>query len=86
MSQYRITCAVRDKKGVLSQVCVGGGLNTVEKIYNLITISKHSFYTLEKGEKAVVRTGVSSTGRLYITTHPDGITENNLDELKSRKI
>ena len=60
-------------------------MNTIEKIYNLIKRGKHSFYTLEKGEKAVVHNGVGSTGRLYITTHPDGITENNLDELKSFK-
>ena len=83
MAIYRITRTVCDKKGVLSHVCVGGGMNTVEKIYNLIKIGKHSFFTLEKGEKAVVHTGVSSTGRLYITTHPDGVTENNLEELKS---
>ncbi len=86
MGNYRITCANRDEKGVILQVCVGGGINTVEKIYNWIKIGKHSFFTLEKGVKAIVRTGVSPKGRKYVTTHPDGVTENNLDELKSCEI
>ena len=45
--------------------------------------NKHSFSTFENNTRATVARGTSNQGRHYITTHPDGITENNLDELNN---
>lgn len=83
MVAYRITCRVVDTTGVIFGVGVAGKIHSVEQIYDWIEARMHNFYTYENGNRAEVRTGISSQGRKYITTSPDGVKENNLDELKA---
>lgn len=83
MGSYRIICRNRDEQKRIIEVKLKGGTkpHTVEEIWNWIDKNEHSFYTFENNTKATVARGTSTQGRHYITTHPDGITENNLDEL-----
>ena len=43
----------------------------------------YSFHTLVNGYKAAVYVRVSSSGNWFLTTAPDGIGANNLDNLPS---
>jgi len=85
MASYRIICRNRDKQERIIEVRLEGGTRThsVEEIWNWIDKNKHSFFTSENNTKATVARGTSTQSRHYITTHPDGITENNLDELNN---
>jgi len=81
MDEYRIKCRNRDTQERLISVGIGSKTFTVEQVWEWIENKTYGFYTFENNHKAIVRTGVSKTGRKYITTNPDGVTENNLDEL-----
>lgn len=81
LQEYRIKCRNRDSQERLISVGIGDKTFTVEEIWNWIDRKVYGFYTFENNNKAVVRNGISKTGRKYITTSPDGITENNLDEI-----
>ncbi len=85
MEEYQITGAIQNKKGVLVKVFIDGNTFSVADIYDWIEADDYTFFTLN-GKKSVVQTGVSLSGRKYITTHPDGITENNLGELEPLKL
>ncbi len=80
---HRITCRIVDSNKVITQVGIAGEKYSVAQIYDWIKTGTHSFYTDEKGRRAKVFARKSSTGRPFITTDPDGIEENNLDELPS---
>ncbi|MEE9175478.1 MAG: DUF3892 domain-containing protein [Thermodesulfobacteriota bacterium] len=86
MEECQITGAVHGKTGVLVKVFIDGSVFAVSDVYDWIETGDCTFFTLKNGKKTIVRTGVSPTGRKYITTHPDGVTENNLEELKSFKL
>ncbi|MEE9594038.1 MAG: DUF3892 domain-containing protein [Candidatus Hydrothermarchaeales archaeon] len=81
MGEYRITCRLINKEGILSQVNISGKRYSIRKIYDMVESGEYNFYTFVMSKKANVRTGTSPLGRIFITTNPDGITENNLDEL-----
>jgi len=81
MGDYRITCRVIDRNGVILQVCIAGERYSITRVYDMIESGEHCFYTFAKGIRANVGKGISSTGRKFITTNQDGISENNLDEL-----
>lgn len=84
MAEYKINCRIVDTAGVILRVGVDGcKTNSVEEVYDWITAGIHNFYTYENGKRAEVKTGKSSLGKKYITTSPDGVKENNLDELTS---
>ncbi len=50
-------------------------------VWNFIHDGKGECHTLENGVHAKVYARVKSNGTKYLTSHRDGITENNLDEL-----
>lgn len=83
MANYRIVCRNRDAQERITEVGLerSNRLHTVEEIWNWIDKNEHSFFTFENNTRATVAGGTSTAGRHYITTHPDGVTENNLDEL-----
>jgi len=78
----RITCKIwnNDSDQVLVAVGIDGFRVSVEEVWRRIRVGEE-FYTEANGKKANVRAGTSSTGRKYITTSPDGVIEDNLDEL-----
>ena len=82
MTQYRIKCKVHGESEVIVKVGIGDKQFSVQEIWDWINSRSHSFYTeVVDSKRADVKNGVSSTARKYITTHPDGVTENNLDEI-----
>lgn len=87
--EKRILCKEHDHNEVVIKVGVQqpGGFREifpVENVWNDIVKGRFTFYTFENGRKAIVQARThSSSGRKYLTTNPDGITENNLDELRS---
>ena len=83
MKESRIKCRNRDSQERLISVGIGNDTFSVEQIWNWIDKEEYSFYTFENNHRAEVRKGISTTSRKYITTAPDGITENNLDELNN---
>ncbi|AIF82623.1 Protein of unknown function (DUF3892) [Candidatus Nitrososphaera evergladensis SR1] len=85
MEEFRIRCKVNDASGRLAKVAIGVDQFTVEQIWNWIATNKYAFYTEENGIKAPVK-HVQKGRRKYITTAPDGITENNLAELQICKV
>ncbi len=53
----------------------------------MIKSGDHEFFTQDKsGNQAKVNPGVSSTGRKFLTTSRDGITDNNLDEITDNNL
>jgi hypothetical protein len=85
MEEFRIRCKVHDPPGKLSKVAIGVDHFTVEQIWNWIATDKYAFYTEENGVKTPVKHGLKDRHK-YITTAPDGVTENNLNELKMCKL
>lgn len=81
MTEYRIRCRISDNQGIIQSVGIGKEQFTVEQIWKWINSNTHDFFTLENGHRAEVRHGTSVAENHYITTAPDSITENNLDEL-----
>ena len=89
MVEKRIFCKQHDNRDVVIKVGVEQPLGAretfpIELVWDNIVSKAHTFYTFENGRKALVKAKKHPTsGRKYLTTHPDGITENNLDELRS---
>lgn len=81
MQEVQITCKIHDSQQRVVFVGAGSSKYSVQQVWDWIKSNQYSFYTYAKGKKAIVKAQVSSTGRKYLTTHPDGITDNNLDEL-----
>lgn len=81
--EYRITCRVVDTTGVLLRVGIGNEMYSVNQIHDWIINRIHNFYTYENGKRVEVKARTSVKGRKFITTDPDDIKENNLDELPS---
>ena len=83
MTEYRIRCVTQDSNGVITHVGIKGTSYTVSKVAKWINDGTHSFHTFVNGHKAVVHTRVSSSRNWFLTTTPDGIGANNLDNLPS---
>jgi len=62
-------------------VDIYGRRYSIRKIYDMVESGGYHFYTFVMGKRADVHIGISPLGKVFITTNPDGITENNLDEL-----
>ena len=83
MEKHKITCKTHDSQDRVTHVSYDRKVEPVDKVYDRIQFGKDEFYTEDQsGNKATVKTGKSTTGRKFLTTSPDGITENNLDEIK----
>ena len=79
----RITCKVHDDKEIIKEVGVGGErVYPIIAVWNDITNGRFEFYTLVDGRKVTVKARTTPQGTKYLTTHPDGYTPNNLDELR----
>ena len=79
--EKRITCKVHDDEERVTSVGVEGEeVQPMLTVWNRIIQGGENFYTLVNGIKAVVKAR-ERTGTKYLTTHPDGVTPNNLDEL-----
>ena len=83
MTECRIHCVTQDSNGVITHVGIGGITFAVSEVVKLINSNMYSFYTLVNGYKAAVYVRVSSSGNWFLTTAPDGIGANNLDNLPS---
>lgn len=81
MAEYRIRCRRSNHQGIIQSVGIGNETFTVEQIWQWINTNTHNFFTQENNIRAEVRRGTSPVGNHYITTAPDGTTENNLAEL-----
>jgi len=80
MSGFQITCVIKDSKDNIIQVGVNGKQYTIQEILNFMN-NKETFFTMKGGYRATVYCKRSSLGNLFLTTEPDGTTENNLDFL-----
>ena len=83
MTEYRIHCVTQDSNCVITHVGIEGTVYTVSQVIRWINEGTHSFHTLVNGYKAAVYVRVSSSGNWFLTTTPDGIGANNLDNLPS---
>ena len=82
MDTFQITCKIHDSQERVVEVGIGSKRYSVITIWNWIVSGTYALLTMDaRGNKATVKARTSSTGRKYLTTNPDGITENNLDEL-----
>lgn len=80
--KHKIDCKTHDSQGRVTDVGFDGKTVPVEKVHDMIKSNQHEFYTEDqRGNRATVNPGKSSTGRKFLTTSPDGITDNNLDEI-----
>lgn len=83
MEKHKVTCKTHDSQDRVTHVSYDGKVEPVDKVYDRIQSGKDEFYTEDQvGNKAIVKTGTSTTGRKFLTTSPDASTDNNLDELK----
>ena len=77
----RITHKRHDEKERIIALRIEGWENrTMLEIWNIIAIGREEFYTLENNKRATVCAREKNDIR-YLTTSPDGVTPNNLDEL-----
>lgn len=81
MDTFQITCKIHDNLDRVIEVGVGSKRFSTPQIWDWINSKTYGFYTLAKGHRATVAARTSPQGRKYLTTHPDGVTDNNLDEL-----
>lgn len=80
----RITCKVHDMQQRVVQVGVEGeGVRQMLEVWGRIRSSGEGFYTYERQRHATVRAIGEYGGKRYLTTYADGITDNNLDELRT---
>ena len=81
MMRKKITCKVHDENKVIVKVGIEG-----ERVYPIIAVwndiinERFEFYTIIDGKEAKVFAR-EKNGTKYLTTSPDGIIPNNLDEL-----
>lgn len=80
----RITCKIHDNQQRVVEVGVEGeGPRQMLEVWDRIKRLGEEFYTYEVGRRARVEANQHHIGRKYLTTHPDRVTENNLDELRN---
>jgi len=77
----RITCKLHDEHDRVIKVGVEGEVYPMLVIWNKINDKEDEFYTLENNKRAEVKAR-ERDGTKYLTSHPDGFTPNNLDELQ----
>jgi hypothetical protein len=80
--QKRIVCKTHDKNKVITHVGVQGEMvYPIINVWNDINLRRHIFFTNENGKIAKVYANIRNDKK-YLTSDPDGVSENNLDELK----
>ena len=82
MEEFLIKRKAHDVQGRVSQIGTDDDMHTVERVWKWIDENRYSFYTLDsEGNRLEIQKVVGRDGTRYLTTHPDGVTENNLEEL-----
>lgn len=82
MSEYQITRIVHDEHEVITDVEIAGKLFPVKQVVDWINGKVYTFFTLVGGHRANVYAKMHPVSRRwFLTTDPDGIDENNLDNL-----
>ena len=86
MAHFLIECVRKDQSGVILQVGIDGYLNDIEKIAkSILDGGQDEYYVLtpDKRHRAKVHARRHpDTGKLYLTTSPDGREPNNLDSIQ----
>lgn len=78
----KINCKTHDDKEVITHVgIVGEGIREMEVVWSRISVGEE-FHTYENNKMAKVYARERG-GTKYLTSHPDGETPNNLDELSA---
>ena len=81
----RINCKTHDENKVITHVGVEGeGKIPMLDVWIRINDNSEEFYTYEDNKRAAVYARERG-GTKYLTSHADGITPNNLDELPECK-
>lgn len=65
----------------MKEVGIQDSRYAVAQIWAWIDRKEHTFFTNENNRKAIVYARKRNDGTIYLTSHPDTTTENNLDEL-----
>lgn len=79
MAEFQITCVVRDSHARITHVGIGNEIYEVSTVVNWIRTRQHSFHTFRNGYWAAVYARFHYVhARWFLTTHPDGILEDNL--------
>lgn len=82
MEKHKIDCKTHDSQGRVTDVGFDGKTVSVSKVHDMIKSGDHEFHTKDRaGNQAKVNPGISSKGRKYLTTSPDRVTDNNLDDI-----
>lgn len=75
-----VTESKRDRDGDIIGLCGSGWSATRSEAVREIGNDRYAYYVARGGQKTHVR-AATRNGNPYLTTDPDGIKPNNLDEL-----
>ena len=82
MTRFQITHVRKDYLDRITHVQIGSISFSVETVAKWIDKDFEDVFTMKYGKEATVYTRIHwKTNRLFLTTEPDGLVENNLDFL-----
>ena len=82
MTRFQITHVRKDYLDRITDVQIGSISFSVETVAKWIDKDFEDVFTMKYGKEAIVYTRIHwKTNRLFLTTEPDGLVENNLDFL-----
>ena len=82
MTQFKITHVRKDYLDRITHVKIGSTSFSVETVAKWIDKDHDYVYTIKYGKVAKVYPRIHwKTDRIFLTTEPDGLVENNLDFL-----
>lgn len=85
MGQYLITCVTKDNSDNILEVGLNTGVHLdVQTVVYRLNNNVDDYYTTDQYNRQVrvYARQHYSTGRWFITTNPDGVPPNNLDNLR----
>lgn len=80
MSSNQVTESKKDWDGDIIGLCGAGWSHSKSEAVANIGRDKWAYYVAQGGRTVYVRTAILN-GKPYLTTNPDGIKPNNLDDL-----
>ena len=84
MTKFQITHVKKDYLDRITHVKIGSSEFSVETVSKWIEKDGDYVYTVKYGKVATVYVRIHwKTNRVFLTTEPDGLVENNLDFLPS---
>lgn len=82
MTRYQITHVRKDNLDRITHVQIGNRSFSVEAVVRWIDKDFEDVFTMKYGKEATVYSRRHwKTNRIFLTTEPDGLLENNLDFL-----